>query len=57
MKVGDLVDFEFEDTYTGLIILIDIEFVKVLFQDEFGVVTYTHQELEDIGWELISESR
>lgn len=59
MKVGDLVDFEFEDVYTGLILATATEllpYVQVLFFDK-GVVTYTMEELDECSWEVISESR
>ena len=59
MQVGDLVDFEFEDTYTGLIVAIPTEpvpHVKVLFFDK-AVVSYTMGELDEYSWEVISASR
>ena len=59
MKVGDLVDFEFEDVYTGLVVAKSDEpvpHVDILFFDK-AVVTYTMAELEDCWWEVISESR
>lgn len=57
MKVGDLVEFEFEDIYTGLVVETTTEHIKVLFQDNDNLVTYTHEELEICWWEIISESR
>ena len=59
MKVGDLVDFEFEDVYTGLVVAKSdkpVPHVDILFFDK-AVVTYTMDELEDCCWEVISESR
>ncbi len=58
MKVGDLVDFEFEfeeDVYTGLILATPTEpvpHVKVLFFDT--VVGYSMEELDTCNWEVIS---
>ena len=56
MKVGDLVDFLFEDAYTGLIVAMDDIKVKVLFLDKDTQI-YTKCELDDCDWEVISESR
>ena len=57
MKVGDLVAFEFEDTYTGLIIEASDTKVKVLFLDK-DIRTYRKQELEErCCYKVISESR
>jgi len=59
MKVGDLVDFEFEDIYTGLILAKSEEpvpHVQVLFFDR-AVINYTMEELDICGWEVISEGR
>ena len=59
MNVGDLVDFEFEDVYTGLVVAKNDEpvpHVDILFFDK-AVVTYTMTELEDCCWEVISASR
>ena len=59
MKVGDLVDFEFEDIYTGLILAKSEEpvpHVQVLFFDK-AVVNYTMEELDGCSWEVISEGR
>ena len=58
MKLGDLVDFEFEDIYTGLILATPTEpvpHVKVLFFDK-AVVDYTMEELDECSWEVISEA-
>ena len=56
MKVGDLVAFEFDDTYTGLIIEASDTKVKVLFLDK-DIRTYRKQELERCCYQVISESR
>ena len=59
MKVGDLVDFEFEDVYTGLVLAKSEEpvpHVKILFFDK-AVINYTMEELAVCCWEVISESR
>ena len=59
MKVGDLVDFEFEDVYTGLVLATPAEpvpHVTVLFFDK-AVVHYTMEEMDAISWEVISASR
>ena len=57
MKLGDLVAFEFEDTYTGLIIEASDTKVKVLFLDK-DIRTYRKQELEErCCYKVISESR
>ena len=56
MKVGDLVDFEFDKTYTGLIIEESDTKVKVLFLDK-DIRTYRKQELERCCYQIISESR
>jgi hypothetical protein len=56
MKVGDLVEFEFEDVYTGLVVEATTEHIKVLFQDNDNLVTYTREELEICWWEIISET-
>ena len=59
MQVGDLVDFEFEDAYTGLVLATPTEpvpHVTVLFFDK-AVVRYTMEELHAISWEVISASR
>jgi hypothetical protein len=59
MQIGDLVDFEFEDVYTGLILAKSEEpvpHVKVFFFDKV-VVNYTMEELDGCSWEVISASR
>ncbi len=59
MQVGDLVDFEFEDVYTGLILATPTEpvpHVQVLFFDK-AVINYTMEELDACSWEVISASR
>ncbi len=59
MKVGDLVDFEFEDSYTGLVLATPTEpvpHVTVLFFDK-AVVHYTMEEIDGCSWEVISASR
>ena len=59
MKVGDLVVFEFEDVYTGLVLAKNDEpapHVEIFFFDK-SVATYTIAELEDCSWEVLSESR
>ena len=53
MQVGDLVDFEFEDIYTGLVVETNDTQVKVLFLDK-DIQIYTKQELKDCCWEIIS---
>ena len=57
MKVGDLVDFLFEDAYTGLIVAMDDIKVKVLFLDKDTQIDIKKTELDDCDWEVISESR
>ena len=56
MKVGDLVDFEFEDVYTGLVVATNNARVQIYFFEK-GTQTYTKQELDDCCWEIISEGR
>jgi len=59
MKAGDLVDFEFEDIYTGLVVSMDGVHIKVLFQDariQPALQTYTYEDLEMCWWEVINES-
>ena len=59
MQVGDLVDFEFEDVYTGLVLAAPTEpvpHVTVLLFDK-AVVHYTMEEMDAISWEVISASR
>jgi hypothetical protein len=59
MQVGDLVDFEFEDAYTGLVLSKSEEpvpHVQVLFFDK-AVINYTMEELDACSWEVISASR
>ena len=53
MKVGDLVDFDFQDIYTGVVVFADEEIVKVLFFDK-DLQFYTREELELCEWEIIS---
>jgi hypothetical protein len=57
MKVGDLVDFEFEDAYTGLVLAAPakpVPHVKVFFFDK-AVINFSLEELDAISWEVISE--
>tara|TARA_B100001287_G_C22184875_1_gene300832 strand:- start:141 stop:302 length:162 start_codon:yes stop_codon:yes gene_type:complete len=53
MKVGDLVDFDFQDIYSGLVVFADEKIVKVLFFD-LDLQFYTREELELCEWEIIS---
>ena len=56
MKIGDLVVFEFEDVYTGLVVAKSNEpdpLVDILFFDG-TVVSYSMSALEDCFWEVIS---
>ena len=53
MKVGDLVDFDFQDIYSGLVVFADEKNVKVLFFD-LDLQFYTREELELCEWEIIS---
>ena len=53
MNVGDLVDFDFQDIYTGVVVFADEEIVKVLFFDK-DLQFYTREELELCEWEIIS---
>ena len=57
MKVGDLVDFEFDKTYMGLIIEESDTKVKVLFLDK-DIITYRKKDLERLCcYQVIGESR
>tara|TARA_R110000824_G_scaffold203026_6_gene387396 strand:+ start:133 stop:306 length:174 start_codon:yes stop_codon:yes gene_type:complete len=57
VKVGDLVDFEFDKTYMGLIIEESDTKVKVLFLDK-DIITYRKKDLERLCcYQVISESR
>jgi len=59
VQVGDLVDFEFEDVYTGLVLAKSEEpapHVQVLFFDK-TVINFSLAELHAISWEVISASR
>jgi hypothetical protein len=59
MQVGDLVDFEFEDIYTGLVLATPTEPVphaRVFFFDK-SVENFSLAELDAISWEVISASR
>ena len=53
MKVGDLVDFDFQDIYSGVVVYADEKIVKVLFFDK-DIQFYTREELELCEWEIIS---
>ena len=53
MKVGDLVDFDFQDIYSGVVVSADKKNVKVLFFDK-GLQVYTRDELKLCEWEIIS---
>jgi hypothetical protein len=55
MKVGDLVLFEFEEFYKGLVTETGVGWVDILFFDGDQNLYY----LEDIEghWEVVSESR
>ena len=53
MKVGDLVDFDFQDIYSGVVAYADEKIVKVLFFDK-DIQFYTREELELCEWEIIS---
>ena len=53
MKAGDLVDFDFQDIYSGLVVFADEKIVKVLFFD-LDLQFYTREELELCEWEIIS---
>ena len=53
MKVGDLVDFDFQDIYSGVVVFADKKNVKVLFFDK-GLQVYTREELKLCEWEIIS---
>ena len=53
MKVGDLVEFDFQDIYSGVVVFADEEIVKVLFFDK-DLQFYTREELELCEWEIIS---
>ena len=57
MKIGDLIDFEFEDVYTGLVVSCDENSVVVYFRSNQQKVGYSHKELENCCWEVISEDR
>ena len=55
MKVGDLVLFEFEEFYKGLVTETGVGWVDILFSDGDRRLYYL-EDIED-HWEVVSESR
>ena len=58
MKVGDLVDVDFgHDVYTGIVVCKGHYSVRIYYAEKNTTIPYTHEDLNFIEWEVISESR